>query len=207
MCLLLLILAVSSHLLSSAKSTVCWVHLWRDSVHCCWWKLSVETVSQTLSLFQQQWAQESVSFAEGTAVRDFRNLMFFTLRLTAEFHLTWMLQEQSLGSGFARGCVKQPRCRFCAPLVLSTPICASLSYLLSANVTLRKVIFQRTHSCLWEGSISQGRDALHQRQCSANATSEINFSAISWCAYNQGHVSCSFLPLLFLVKRTCLTQT
>ena len=50
-------------------------------------------------------------------------------------------------------------------------------------------------------------DVLHQRQCSANATSEINFPAVSWFTYNQGHVSCNFLPLLFLVERICLMQS
>lgn len=57
---LLLLLIVPSHLVTAASSTVCWAHLWPDSVHYCWWKLPMESVSRTLSLFQQKWAQESL---------------------------------------------------------------------------------------------------------------------------------------------------
>lgn len=107
-CLLLLILVVSSHLITSANSTVCWVHPLSGECQQNPFTLSA-TVSPGISLvcwenccqnlqewcWHWGWQQNSV---------------------------TWMPQEHSLDSSVA-----QPRCGFCAFLVFSIPICASNS--------------------------------------------------------------------------------
>lgn len=98
--------------------------LWRDPF------LLSATVSLEISLV-----------AQGTVPGASRYLILLTLRLTAKFHLTWVLQELPLGSNLEYGYIEQHRHRFHASLELNIPICASNNYLLSVYITLRKAIF------------------------------------------------------------------